>query len=193
MIYSDASFLAVKRLRGDLRKGSFVVADVTHLPFKRGVFAHAVCSEVLEHVEDDGAALRELSRVLQRKGGLIVTFPHRKFYYANDDRFAGHLRRYESSEMEALLRAADLIPLSAEKVLGPLEKLTMMVVIYGIEQAQKRRAGRVTGGRAPQLPSSLIELYKWINRAYAAAAWADARLTPRFLSSVLLIRAGKQT
>ncbi len=192
VIHSDVSFPAVKRLKEDPRKGSFLVADVTHLPFKGGVFAHAVCSEVLEHVADDRTALKELSRVLERSGRLIVTFPHRKFYYANDDRFVGHLRRYESREMEAILREADLVPLSAEKVLGPLEKVTMMAVIYGIERAQKRSAGRLTGGRPRAISNTLIGLYKWLNRAYAAAAWADAKLMPRFLSTVLLIRAGKK-
>jgi SAM-dependent methyltransferase len=191
VIYSDASFLAMRRLKQDLGKGSFVVADVTRLPFRQSVFDHAVCSEVLEHVEDDGTALKELSRVLGSSGRLIVTFPHRKFYFANDDQFVGHLRRYELGEMEDCLRAADFIPLSVEKILGPLEKVTMMVVVYGIEQAQRRRAGRESEGRPRTMNRPLLGLYRWANRAYAAAAWADAKLMPRFLSTVLLVTAGK--
>jgi SAM-dependent methyltransferase len=191
VIYSDASFLAMRRLKQALGKGSFVVADVTRLPFREGVFDHAVCSEVLEHVEDDGTALKELSRVLGSSGRLIVTFPHRKFYFANDDQFVGHLRRYELGEMEDRLRAADFIPLSVEKILGPLEKVTMMIVVYGIEQAQRRRAGRMTEDRPGAINHTLIGLYRWANRAYAAAAWADAKMMPRLFSTVLLIKAGK--
>ncbi|MCX5835137.1 MAG: class I SAM-dependent methyltransferase [Deltaproteobacteria bacterium] len=191
IIYSDASFLAMRSLKNDLGRGSFVVADVMRLPFKHGAFSHAVCSEVLEHVEDDRMALKELSRVLRPSGRLILTFPHRKFYFANDDRFVGHLRRYESIEMEDRLEEADLMPLSTEKILGPLEKATMMAVVYGIEKAQRCRAGRVSEGRSRAITRPLISLYKWVNRVYAAAAWADAKLMPRSLSSVLLIRAEK--
>ncbi len=191
VIYSDASFLAMRHLKRDSGIGSFVVADVTRLPFREGVFGSAVCSEVLEHVEDDGTALKELSRVLKPAGRLVVTFPHRKFYYANDDRFVGHLRRYELREMEGRLRAAGLTPLSTKKILGPLDKATMMVVVYGIERAQRRRAGRAVGGGSGAINRSLIGLYRWANRAFAAAAWADAKLMPRLLSTVLLINAGK--
>jgi SAM-dependent methyltransferase len=191
VIYSDTSFLAMRRLQQDMGKGSFVVADATRLPFKEGVFDHTICSEVLEHVGDDGMALKELSRVMGPSGRLILTFPHRKFYFANDDRFVGHLRRYELGEMENHLKAADLIPLSTEKILGPLEKATMMVVVYGIEEAQRLRAGKVTEDGHGAINHSLIGLYKWVNRVYAAVAWADARLMPRFLATVLLIRAGK--
>jgi SAM-dependent methyltransferase len=191
IIYSDASFLAMRRLKQDLGRGCFVVADVMRLPFKRGVFSHAVCSEVLEHVEDDRMALKELSRVMRPSGRLIVTFPHRKFYFAIDDRFVGHLRRYELSEMENRLEEADLIPLSTEKILGPLEKATMMAVVYGIEQAKRRRTGRVSEGRSRAITRHLISLYKWVNRVYAAAAWVDAKLMPRSLSAVLLIQAEK--
>lgn len=103
----------------------------------------------------------------------------------------GHLRRYELGEMEDCLRAVDFIPLSVEKILGPLEKVTMMVVVYGIEQAQRRRAGRESEGGPRTMNRPLLGLYRWGNRAYAAAAWADAKLMPRFLSTVLLITAGK--
>jgi len=192
MIYSDASFLAMRRLKQDLGSGSFVVADVMHLPFKEGVFIYAICSEVLEHVEDDWMALKELSRVLNPSGRLIVTFPHRKFYFANDDRFVGHLRRYELSEMENRLEAADFKPLSTTKILGPLEKATMMSVVYGIEKAQMYRTGRDPEERSGSMTRSFIGLYKWVNRLYAAAVWVDAIMLPRFLATVLLILAEKK-
>lgn len=192
MIYSDASFIAMRRLKQDLGIGSFVVADVMRLPFKQGVFIQAICSEVLEHVEDDRMATKELSRVLKPSGRLVVTFPHRKFYFTNDDRFVGHLRRYELSEMENRLEAADLKPLFTKKILGPLEKATMMSVVYGIEKAQMHRTGRAPEGRSGSTTRFLFRLYKWANRLYAAAAWADAILMPRFLATVLLIVAEKK-
>jgi hypothetical protein len=40
----------------------FVVADAHHLPFKDGAFAYAICSHILEHMDDPEQFARELRR-----------------------------------------------------------------------------------------------------------------------------------
>ena len=54
---------------------SWLIGDVTTLPFGDAVFDGVVCSEVLEHLDDDLAAMRELGRVLKPGGALAVTVP----------------------------------------------------------------------------------------------------------------------
>ena len=54
---------------------SWLVGDTTKLPFGEAVFDGVVCSEVLEHLDDDLAAVRELGRVLKPGGTLAVTVP----------------------------------------------------------------------------------------------------------------------
>jgi SAM-dependent methyltransferase len=54
----------------------YVVGEATALPFKPGVFRFVLCSEVLEHLEDDDVAVRELSRVLASDGRAVITVPH---------------------------------------------------------------------------------------------------------------------
>lgn len=54
---------------------SWLIGDVTKLPFNDAVFDGVVCSEVLEHLDDDLAALCELGRVLKPGGALAVTVP----------------------------------------------------------------------------------------------------------------------
>ena len=83
-----------------------------HLPFKSGAFSHTVCSEVLEHLRNDQQALKEMARVLKSSGGFIVTFPHRKCYFANDDCFVEHFRHYELHEMQDRLTGVGLRPVS---------------------------------------------------------------------------------
>ena len=56
---------------------SVVNGDGTGLPFPDATFDRIVCSEVLEHIPDDGAALAELHRVLRPGGVLAVTVPAR--------------------------------------------------------------------------------------------------------------------
>jgi SAM-dependent methyltransferase len=55
--------------------GVDVAADITALPFDDGAFEAILCSHVLEHVEDDRAAMAELARVLAPGGWLLVLVP----------------------------------------------------------------------------------------------------------------------
>jgi ubiquinone/menaquinone biosynthesis C-methylase UbiE len=43
-------------------------ADAAALPFRPGAFQFILCSEVLEHLKDDGSAVQEFARVLARNG-----------------------------------------------------------------------------------------------------------------------------
>ncbi len=59
--------------RFDRRAGQ--LADLTALPFADGFFDVAICSHVLEHIEHDRAALRELFRVLRPGGHAVIMVP----------------------------------------------------------------------------------------------------------------------
>jgi ubiquinone/menaquinone biosynthesis C-methylase UbiE len=190
IVYSEISFPALRTLKKRQGRGSFVVADATSLPFREGSFSQVICSEVLEHLPEDQPALREIRSVLKPGGSLILTFPHRCCYFAGDDRFVNHFRRYELSEMKANLAGAGLKVAEIRKVLGPLEKITMLSVtslipLSGRFRKEKRNADRGQGAAYP----FLVKLFGGLNRLYCLPVWLDARLAPRFLSSVLLIRA----
>lgn len=52
-----------------------IVSDIAAIPVDDGSFDAVLCTEVLEHVPDPLAALREFYRVLKRGGELILTAP----------------------------------------------------------------------------------------------------------------------
>lgn len=52
-----------------------IVSDITAIPEPAGSFDAVLCVEVLEHLPDPPAALREFSRLLRRGGRLILTAP----------------------------------------------------------------------------------------------------------------------
>jgi SAM-dependent methyltransferase len=60
---------------GDLRPGASVRFDVHALPFADASFDFIYCSHVLNMVWDDVAALREIGRVLDRRGLALVQAP----------------------------------------------------------------------------------------------------------------------
>jgi D-inositol-3-phosphate glycosyltransferase len=60
-----------------------VRADLMHLPFKDGAAATVLCTQVLEHVDEDARAARELARILAADGQLIVEVPHVGAGYAS--------------------------------------------------------------------------------------------------------------
>lgn len=187
IVYSDLSFTALKILKHTHKRGCYVVADAIHLPFKAGIFSHAVSSEVLEHLEDDYKALKELARAMKPLGRLMVTFPHRRKYFANDDRFVKHFRRYELPEMEHRLKTAGFRPIVIQKVLGPLEKVTMCFVVFCFSVLQNRKPREIKNARKIKWINVFAPFFNWLNRLYMGPVWLDAMIMPRALSAVLLI------
>lgn len=52
-----------------------VKADILDLPFENETFDIVICNHVLEHIEDDAKAMRELYRVMKRGGWGIFQVP----------------------------------------------------------------------------------------------------------------------
>lgn len=191
IVYSELSFLAIQTLKRQNRRGSYVVADGTRLPFRTEAFSHTICSEVLEHVEDDVQAIRELARVMKSPGHACITVPHRKFYFAADDRFVRHFRRYEIPEMTDKLKEAGLRLRMTKKVLGPLEKITMWPTVMTFRVVQRFVPGSSAGNASGGFVDLVAPVFKWINLIYALLARLDAKIMPRALSTVILFEAEK--
>ena len=49
--------------------------DVQHIPLEAESFDAIICNHIMEHVEDDGKALRELYRILRRGGWGVILSP----------------------------------------------------------------------------------------------------------------------
>lgn len=190
-VYTELSFSALRFLKKQQGAGHYVVADATSLPFKESAFQNVVCSEVLEHIEDDLGAVAEMVIVLKAGGRLIVTFPHRRDFFALDDRFVGHHRRYDLQEMLGILEKSGLRNLSVGKVLGPLEKITMWSAVALLNMFSfAGQSSTATGSRLCP-PSGLVKIFEVLNRLYAGLAQLDARVVPKRLAMVLVAVAEK--
>jgi SAM-dependent methyltransferase len=68
-----------------------------------------VCAfEVLEHLEDDRGALERWQRFLRPGGWVLVSVPAGRDRVGAADRRAGHLRRYDRADVEAVFAGAGL-------------------------------------------------------------------------------------
>lgn len=110
---------------------------IESVPFKSNAFDCLICVEILEHLEDDEAAIRELCRVLSEGGKLIVTVPSKNFPIIYDpvnfflNKFGkkmkigawgwGHERLYT---VEALKKKVGLRLVKAEYLSGAIVGLT---------------------------------------------------------------------
>lgn len=65
-----------------------------------------VCANVLEHVEDDGAALSHIHQILTPGGRLLLLVPAFQFLFGTMDRADDHYRRYTKALVAERLRRA---------------------------------------------------------------------------------------
>jgi SAM-dependent methyltransferase len=118
------------------------------LPFDDGCFDLAVALDVLEHVEDDRGALRELARVLVPGGRLLVTVPQYGWLWGEHDVLSHHHRRYTRA---MLLGRAAAAGLAAERVTS--FNAALLAPIAGarlLQRARRRTAPFSDLGRTPQ-------------------------------------------
>jgi ubiquinone/menaquinone biosynthesis C-methylase UbiE len=87
------------------------------LPFKDAAFDRVICTETLEHVDDDSVLARELARVLKPGGILAISVPDEfseKVFWKLSKNYrthaGGHVRIYRRPQIVALLRDAGLKP-----------------------------------------------------------------------------------
>lgn len=93
---------------GDIEKGNYF--------FKNKKFDTVVSLNVLEHIQDDKAALSNLFNLLKRGGKLILVVPSQKFLYGEIDKSIGHFRRYEKTELVRKLRSVGFEIIKSKKL-----------------------------------------------------------------------------
>ncbi len=85
-------------------------ADINRLPFADKSFDCVICSEVLEHIPDHEAAIKELIRILKPEGTFVVSVP--RYYsericwlishdYCHSE--GGHIRIYRKKDLQIML------------------------------------------------------------------------------------------
>lgn len=106
---SDGTCESLAFARGKCPAADFFQMDARAIPF-RDEFDLIGAFDVLEHIEEDLDALKQIHAALRPQGGLLVTVPQHKFLWSVADDFSYHKRRYSRAELlEKLSQAGFLV------------------------------------------------------------------------------------
>jgi SAM-dependent methyltransferase len=86
-------------------------ADATALPFQGDLFDLVIAQDVVEHIEDDLSALREIHRVCAPGGLAFVLVPAFAFLWSARDVRLRHYRRYTIEQIVRRFQMAGFIPI----------------------------------------------------------------------------------
>jgi SAM-dependent methyltransferase len=148
-------------------------ADATALPLEEASLDLVAALDVLEHIPDDGAAAREITRVLRPGGHLVVTVPVDPRLWSAHDEAVGHVRRYTREQVVDLLEGAGLDVVSVRS----------WMVLLRPAVALRRR---FTSG------SDLDDPARWLNGALSSVVRLERRLPVGSLPGVSLLVAARR-
>jgi SAM-dependent methyltransferase len=102
---SELSLEALRIARDRLERASLYQFDARAIPF-RDEFDVVCAFDVLEHIEQDEAVLKEMHAAANAGGGLLITVPQHQWLWSAPDEYAGHVRRYTRGELLSKVQAA---------------------------------------------------------------------------------------
>jgi len=162
-----------------------VRADIQHIPFMSASFDLATSFDVIQSVPDDRTALREMARLLNPGGHIVLNVTAMDLLRGDHSDVWGELRRYTPERAARLVEDAGLEVVRIRYLFGSL-----LPLMLGVRMVQRLlRAFREPRGDADlAVPSAPV------NAMLTALVALEARLARRFtipFGSSLLIVARK--
>ncbi len=141
----------------------------------------AICSEVLEHVDEPGVLLANAMSLLKPGGRLIVTVPGgpRSAF----DHHIGHRRHYSRLDLRTLLVDSGYTVERCETAGFPFFNLyRLMVILRGSRLVEDAKTGRATEGLTARLIGALFRALLHFNVRGTPWGWqlvAEATVPPK--------------
>jgi SAM-dependent methyltransferase len=145
------------------------------LPFCDAAFELVCLYDVLEHLDDDLAALREIRRVLAPGGLLALSVPAYPWLFSNNDRVVGHRRRYTRASLRTVLQRAGFKLVRnthANVLLAPLI-IPVVLASKALEALSRKRRESSHTNLSWRLP-------RWVHAVLTRIFSAELLFTARF-------------
>jgi SAM-dependent methyltransferase len=172
--------LSLRALAHAQRKGlgPSAVADVNRIPARSSSYDIVLATDIIEHVEDDGAAMQELARVARPGGHILLTVPAFKVLWGGNDDVSHHLRRYRRPQIRDLVRDAGL-EMRACYYFNALLFAPVLVTRRMMRLLKARPRSEVA-----MTPAALNGILKWV---FCRDVELSSRLHPPFGVSLLAL------
>lgn len=142
----------------------FVQFDVTQ--GKIGELFHIISAfDVIEHIDNDDAALSNISQMLNKDGVLIISVPQHMFLWSRLDEIVKHKRRYSRRELVAKLKANDFDVDYATSFLFTLFPLMLLSRMFdkGGDQSQSDEQGLENRVKFSGILNRVLDLFMRID------------------------------
>lgn len=126
-------------------------------PFASNSFDLVTALDVIEHIKDDGPALRELHRILKKGGVAVFTVPAFQFLWGRNDEILGHVRRYAKDDFEAKVQKAGFKIVKSTHVFMPY--VLPLFILHRLEWFRSRPKLPLTLTKTSPLFNMLCKLY----------------------------------
>jgi len=143
------------------------------LALQSDAFDLVTAIDVLEHIPDDAAGLREIHRVLRPGGIVVVTVPAFMLLWGDHDDIYGHYRRYRVSQVAALMATCGF----------EVQKLSYFQPLYFLPLLLFRRWKKLTrggGDRPIEQRDDFVSIPPWLNALLTRLMVAEKYVLRRF-------------
>jgi SAM-dependent methyltransferase len=155
------------------------------LPYEDGTFDLVTAFDVVEHIDDDLAGLREMRRVLRPGGRVLLFVPTFMFLWGLQDDVSNHRRRYRLPELQRVLEQAGF----------EIERTTYANITFFLPILAMRQLMRLTGVKADSENNiNVSALNGVLGSVFGAESWILKRMNLPFgVSGLCVARAnGRQ-
>jgi ubiquinone/menaquinone biosynthesis C-methylase UbiE len=139
-------------LRKRFAATEIIEGTATKIPLPAAAVDCVTVLDVLEHIDDHQAAVREIHRVLRPGGCVVATVPALMTLWSEWDTALHHFRRYSAPELQAIFPAADweLVHLNYTNV-------AVFPAVWLVRRWQKWRGAAPDGRMEDKVPPA------WLN------------------------------
>jgi ubiquinone/menaquinone biosynthesis C-methylase UbiE len=162
VLNADVSDDAIKYLKKRGYKAEKI--GTGKLPYKANSFSVVAAFDVLEHIDDDEAALKEWSRVLKPGGKVVMTVPAYDWLWTDHDVSLQHFRRHTRKTVAEKAKKAGLDVSKTSYAI--VFSLPLVVGFRYLNKALKRKTTEET---------SYVSVPRWVNKSFTQLLKAEAR------------------
>lgn len=156
-------------------------SDIEKIKLKNSTIDYVFCSEVLEHVPDYKKGIKEILRIMKKNSMLFLTVPTHMKYWAFDDDYVAHLRRFDPKKLVHELENMGF-EIVESKPIGSFAEREITKIL--VRQAMKKKNGVISKGK--------IFLFGIINKIFFGITYLSYLFNNPNNSSIILIACRKK-